>query len=398
MAIRGIYQSNQGIVGERVGDFASAILMVDPTGSAPMLAMTSGMPNRPAGDTIFHWFEDAHISGNTTATGGGTTTTIPVTDSSVYVPGTVLMVEDTGEYLLVDSVTDAQIGVIRGLAGTAIVAITNGMTLQNVGNAHEEGSNRPVAVAQQGAPRLNYTQIFRNGWAVTGTAKAVKFLTGSKLAKNKMDCAKYHAEDKERAILFSKKHIGTRNGKQFRMTDGLLTQIEQYGGIVESATDGTTAGNYSWLLFNDWIRRLFKKNVKGQPNERIAFCGDVALQVINNFALADSEYNLEANETELGIMITTVKTPFGKLKMMTHPLMTENARWAKELYAFHPGGIARRTLRETFEENYDTNGNRIDGVDADEGLITTEMGIECGAAQTMGILRNLNKAVVSDFT
>lgn len=32
MAIQGIFASNQGIQGERVGDFSSAILMTNPTG------------------------------------------------------------------------------------------------------------------------------------------------------------------------------------------------------------------------------------------------------------------------------------------------------------------------------------------------------------------------------
>src|SRR3546814_17514096 len=82
----------------------------------------------------------------------------------------------------------------------------------------------PTAVTQQGHPRMNYTQIFRNGWAISGTAKAVKFLTGSKLAHNKKMCASYHAEDMERTFLWGKKTITTLNGKQFRLTDGVVQQ------------------------------------------------------------------------------------------------------------------------------------------------------------------------------
>src|SRR3546814_4037873 len=74
---------------------------------------------------------------------------------------------------------------------------------------------------------MNYTQIFRNGWAISGTAKAVKFLTGSKLAHNKKMCASYHAEDMERTFLWGKKTITTLNGKQFRLTDGVVQQIER---------------------------------------------------------------------------------------------------------------------------------------------------------------------------
>src|SRR3546814_2587389 len=78
---------------------------------------------------------------------------------------------------------------------SSIVSITSAHNVQKLGNAFEEASDMPTAVTQQGHPRMNYTQIFRNGWAISGTAKAVKFLTGSKLAHNKKMCASYHAED-----------------------------------------------------------------------------------------------------------------------------------------------------------------------------------------------------------
>lgn len=246
---------------------------------------------------------------------------------------------------------------------------------------------------------MNYTQIFRNAWAVSGTAKAVEFRTGNKVAKNKRDCAMYHAEDMERAALWGRKHVGTLNGKPFRLTDGILAQIENFGGTVESvATDsgsGAVAGEFSRGDFEDFIRRVFSINVKGQPNERIAFCGDIFLAGLNRMTMLDGTYNISAGETEVGIEVTTIKTPFGKLKLMTHPLMNENPVWQRELYVLHPGAIRKRMLRETNDEGYDKNGNRIDGKDADEGVITTELGWEVGAASTMGILRNFQKAVAT---
>src|SRR3546814_16804400 len=72
----------------------------------------------------------------------------------------------------------------------------------------------PTAVTQQGHPRMNYTQIFRNGWAISGTAKVVKFLTGSKLAHNKKMCASYHAEDMERTFLWGKRSGERRVGTE----------------------------------------------------------------------------------------------------------------------------------------------------------------------------------------
>lgn len=50
MAVQGIFASNQGIVGERLGDFSSAVLMTNPTGNAPLLGLTAGMPKESAQD------------------------------------------------------------------------------------------------------------------------------------------------------------------------------------------------------------------------------------------------------------------------------------------------------------------------------------------------------------
>lgn len=396
--IQGIFASNQGIVGDRAGDFASAILRIDPTGTALFLALSSGMGKESAQDTIFHWFEDSHQAGRSNITGGTTTTTIGVGDGSQYVPNQVLLIEDTGEIVMATAITGNDLTVIRGMGGTAVVSVDNTMHIQSIGNAHEEASAMPTAITQQGSPRFNYTQIFRNSWAISGTAKAVKFNTGSRLAKNKRDCALYHAEDMERALIFGRKHITTINGKPFRLTDGIQSQIEQYDGLVEDVTDGTTAGNYSWLLFSDYMRRLFSKNIKGQPNERMAIGGNLWLAALEQMAKLDGSYQIFQGESVLGIKVTSIVNAFGTLKIMTHPLFNENPLWNQDLMLLHPGGIKRRILRETFEEGYDSNGNRINAKDADEGVITSEFGVAVGGAQVMGILRGFQKAVKSDPT
>lgn len=393
--ISGIFASNQGIVGERAGDFASAILQINPTGSALMLALSSGMGKESAADTIFNWFEDVHQAGRSTVVSGGTATTVVVDDGSRYIPNEILLCEESGEYMLVTAVTGNSLTVVRGIGGTSIVSVGNTNHLQLIGNAHEEASGMPTAITQQGNARMNFTQIFRNSWAVSGTAKAVTYRTGDKVANNKRDCAIYHAEDQERSMIWGIKHVTSINGKPFRTTDGILAQIRQYGGTLLSAATGTVAGNLSQTDFADFTRQIFRRNIKGQPNERIAIGGDIALQVLNQMAQLDGNYQIFAGESKLGIMVTKFQTPFGSLNLMTHPLMNENPTWQHELYILHPGGIKRRMLRETSQEGYDTNGNRIDGIDADQGVMTTEMGVQVGAAQTMGILSNIQKAVAS---
>lgn len=393
--IQGIFMSNQSIVGDRVGDFSSAILQINPTGTALMLALSSGMGKTAAGDTIFNWFEDAHQSGRAGIVSGGTSTTVVVDDGTMYVPGDVLLVEETGEVLYVTANSSGSLTVVRGIGGTTITSVTNVMHTVSIGNGHEEASERPTAVTQQGMARSNLTQIFRNTWAVSGTTKAVKYRTGDKVAKNKADCALYHAEAMEKAFIFGRKHLGSLNGSPFRLTDGIRAQLDQYDGIVEAANTGSNAGDLSWIDFEDFVRRVFAKNVKGQPNERIAIGGDISVAVLNGMARLDGTYNISQGETKLGIKVTELVTAFGTLKLMTHPLFNENPTWAKDLMVLHPGAIRKRVLRETIDEGYDANGRRIDGRDADEGIMTTELGFEVGAASTMGMLTNITAAVAS---
>lgn len=400
--IRGIYASNQSIVGDRVGDFASVMLEVNPQGTALLLALSSGMAKESANDTIFNWFEDVHQPMRTQFTASANTSdvTVTVADGSMYVTQQVLQVQETGEVLLVTGVSGNTLTVIRGIGGTTPANITTSMFAQSIGNAQTESSDMPTAISQQGKVRSNYTQIFRNAWGVSGTAKAVAYRTGNKVAKNKKDCANYHAEDIERAFIWGVKDIRHIGGKPFRMTDGILTQISQYGGIVTTANSAApagspTAGQLSFNDFEDFMRQIFSKNVKGQPNERLVFAGDVALSQFNKMARLDGTYELYKEEEVFGIKVTTLVCQFGRLKILTHPLMVENPLWQKELYVLHPGGIKKKVLREPQNEGYDSNGNRIMGKDADEGVITSEQGIAVGAAQTMGIYRNISKGVKS---
>jgi len=393
--IQGIFNSNQGIVGERAGDFSSAILMTNPTGRAPLLGLTAGMGKESAQDTTFTWFEDAHEPGRQEVVSGGTGTALVVVDGSFYTPNTILEVQDTGEHLFVASAVGNTLTVVRGFAGTSIVSLAGGEFVQKIGNAFEEASAIPTAVTQQGAPRFNFVQIFRDAWAISGTAKAVKYITGSKLAHNKAMCGTYHSESIERSFIWGRKTLTTLNGRQFRTTDGILTQIETFGGYVESANSGG-AGQLSRGALEDWIQDIFTYNVMGQPNERVAFIGNKALAEVNKMAFLDGSYQFGASETSLGVKITEVTTPFGTLKMMTHAMMNENPIWSHEIYALHPGAIKKRVLRETFPETLGGSAGGTAGRDADEGVITSEMGIQVGAARTMGIMRNVTTAVATN--
>ncbi len=387
MAVKGVFASDQGIQGDRKGDFASALLQVNPTGTAPLLALSSGMESAGATDTAVTWFEENHISGRINVTNNATTgATLTVDDVSIVVPGAIFLVEANGEYVFVQSISGNDLTVIRGFAGTVNTTIDGSSTpvpIQRIATAHEEGSARPVAVANLGFPRFNYMQIFRNTWDVTGTARNVEFHTGNLVAKNKRDAGLFHAEDIERALWFGRKSIGVKNGRPFRTMDGVLAQI-----VTNVETQG---GDTTQDELNAHWEAVFGRNIKGKPNERIAFCGNSVITTINSIARIDGVNNLSPGQTEFGFKITKWMTPYGDLSLMTHPLFNESPLWTENLYTLHPGAIRMRWLRRTHEDSNDRDGTRA-GADSDFGVFTSELCVEYRAELTGGKFTGINTA------
>lgn len=397
MSIRGIFASHSGIVGERVGDLSSRVLQLGYSGTAPLLALSSGMPKESAGDSTYSWVEDSHISGNTTATANKTSadTVIAFANTNIWTKNTIIMNQTTGEYMFAVSIdSPTQATVLRGIGGSTPAAITSGDVFQHIGTAFEEGGGKPEAVTQKGESRQNYVQIFKNGWAITGTAKAIKWHSGSQLAYNRSQALGYHVEDLERSFIFGRPGVMTVNNKQMRLSGGIVYQIETYGGLVESANAGG-AGQMNLKGIINFMRRIFDRNVKGMPNERIAFTGSATLELISQMVMQDSQYNIQQGETAYGIKVYKIVGFNGDLTLATHPLFVENSIWGKELHVYHPGLIKKRVLRDTWEETFGAGSSNNNGVDAEEGFIALETGWQAQAVETMGIMRNITTAVKS---
>lgn len=392
MAVKGVFASHQNIVGARKGDFASGLLQTQPTGSAPMLALSTGMMSRDLTDTVATWFEENHLTGRIGVTNNaGTAATLVVNDPSQVVAGQLYLVEASGEIVFVESITGASATVTRGFGDTTATAIDGSAVvahLQRIGTAFEEGSARPTAFVNLGYPRFNYAHIFRNSWDVTGTTRAVEYHTGNVVAKNMADAALFHAEDIERASFYSVKAMGVMNNKPFRTMDGIKQQLQT--NVTSQSTNVSWAGD-----IRPFLQAIFEVNVKGQPNERIAFCGNTVLAVIEDIARLDSTINISPGEGAYGFKFKKLMTPFGDITLMTHPLMNENPVFTKELWVLHPAAIEYRWLRRTSNDDYDRNGSRA-GVDADYGVITSEMCVCYKAERTGGYFNDIDTAAASN--
>ena len=385
MAVKGVFASDQNIAGTEKGSFASTILKLYPTGSAPLLGLTSGMQSNDESSTIITWFEENHLNGYLTVTNDATTgVTVSLgSDINQIVAGAVLLNQATGEYMLVESVSGNDATVKRRLGGSTTTTFTIGAKLQRISASHEEGSSRPNAIANIGYPRFNYMHIFRNSWSATATAKAVDYHTGSVVAKNRADAGIFHAEDIERALLWSIQSVGVMNNQPYRTMNGIINQI--------TTNVSAQSTNTTWSDINTFLQTIFERNIKGKPNERIAFCGNTVLSVLNEIAKLSATINIVPGETEMGIKVNKWLTPFGDVTLMTHPFMNENPIWTKEMYILHQGAIKVKYLRRTNHDADDKNGSRS-GTDSDTGVFTTECSVEYGAELTGGIYTGIDTA------
>lgn len=394
MAIRGLFASHSGIVGDRRrDDFASRILMNEFAGTAPMLAMSAGMPKDNIRNTEFSWVEDSHISGNAelTANHDNAVTAIAVDDTNLWIVGSIIINQSTGEHMLITAIAGTTVTVVRGFTNTTAAAGTTGDKVQMIGTAFAEGSDGAESVMQVGESRTNYVQIFKAAYGVTGTANAVEYQSGNKMAESKGQARTQLAEQIERSFMFGRPGVLSQGQKVLRLSAGIDYSIRQYGGLVESANDNATAGRLNIYTLQNFLRRVFDRSIKGQPNERISFTSSHVIELIQRMVMDLGEYSINVRETAFGIRVVELITPNGTIKMLTHPMFIENDAWALQLWVLHPAGIRRKILRDVMVVDQ-TQQNQANAKDIESGHLLTELGFEVKGVQTMGMITNIQTA------
>ena len=389
MAVKGIYVSDAGALNERNEGLANTILSEARGSAVPLFALSAGLAEENASGAVFSWYEEGIWTTRSVITAvpaPGTGNLLTVEDTSWITENMVMMIESTGEYIMVLGVTNNVLTVQRGISGTQVSPIVIGGTeqaLQLIGTAFEEASERPTAVATNPYPRTNITQIFRNSWDISRTAKSTTYRHGDRKARNKQTAAMIHATLIEYSLLFGRRHMGVINNKPYRQMDGVLSQLRS--NIFIAPTDGLTRRS-----LDDYVERLFSKNIKGQPNERITFVGNAALRALNEIVWRYGSYNISVRENTFGINVRNFVTPFGDLTMIPHPLMNDSPIFSHDMYSLHPAAMEIAWLDKTFHLDEGGNGQASDLRDAEAGVFTSELTVKYGLEQTGAIMTGIN--------
>jgi hypothetical protein len=403
----GVFNTSNFATDLAAKSFAAMITRLMPGGNAPLFGLTSMLSDETALQVEHGFFSKTMVFPElkiNLAAGYLAGDTVFVMDTTVNaLPGMIMRIERTGENVIINTVNSATtVSVTRSVGSVAAAAINDDDDFYQVGNAFEESSNRPTANNIIPVRVTNLTQIFRNTWAISGSAQATQVIAGDSTdAENRQDAAAFHATDIEKAIFFGQKSQGTRNGQPFRTMDGLLNMIEtpanyppSFGGSTNSFTAGATT---NWTQLEGFLNPVFDQvtDPKG-GNERVLFCGGDAKVVLNNIGRLNGTYQLLDGQTNFGLQFSTLTISRGKFRIVEHPLFNTNSFWAKmavgvDLPTFR---LAYLAGRKTQNMEFNTKGQQAadNGIDAVGGTLTTEVTTVIKNVPANVVIRNLTAA------
>lgn len=375
--------------------FAANLVRTSPNGTAPLFALTAMTGTKSATQINHGYFTKAMVfpQAQLTAAITNSATTLAVTNTNYFVPGQIFRIASTGENIRIVTVASAtSITVTRGFGTITAKAANANDWIYQIGSAFEQASVRPQANALQPQYVSNNTQIFRNSWAISGTAAAVETYVGmGEMAENRADCASFHAQDIEKALFFGQKSLTTVNNQVMSTMDGLESVLTQLAPANITTAGATT--NYDQL--EAALDPVFSVATDAKvANERVLFVGGKALRVINKIGRLTGQYQIIDGATNFGLQFSTFKIPRGTFRMIEHPLLNSNpwlssSAWAVDLSTFDVAW-----LRKTFHKGYGLTGEIAAdaGIDAMGGTLTSELTTEIKNPSANGIIWGLTDA------
>lgn len=379
--IPGIFSSQGGINAERLDSFNSKLFRSQLAGTAPIFALSSGSTQFQLTSKIHYWFMKQPYSSKliASAAANNTATSITVDKGAVVEPSSVIMNTKTNEYMFVSAVSGNTLTVVRGFAESTAAAVTQNDELLYLGTAKKEGSLAPNPKYRRGVPRMNYSQIFRNGWGTTRTAEHIKFITGNKVTENKEDAVSMHAQDIEMALLLGRKSLNQVDGSEVLSTmDGLTSIVKNNTALAAAATLDS---------IQEWMYSNFETCPEGVPNERVVMTSLNVLYILNKLIReAGSSYYPIGTATKVyGLDVYALQLPgMQEVKILAHPLFSQTESLSKSMLIYHPGLI---------KIGYMTDAEIKDatpvGMDGQANVITSELTLEYADENTGGVLSNI---------
>ena len=270
-------------------------------------------------------FEDDYVArwavnGSTTVAASASSTTIAVTDGTLFRPGDVFIVpqaasESTApEQIRVTGVSGNNLTVVRNVGSGGLMTIVPAADLAILGTTFEEGATPPSAKTTAPSLVTSYTQIFRKTINLSKTQVASKVYSAPK-GERRFQHAKKLKEmkiDMNRQFLFGTKSealTGGPSGAPIRTTMGLNSVI--------STNTSNASGTLTETVFETFARQSFRYGKK----KKLLLAAPVIISAIHSWG--NSKLQLKPMENIYGVDITRVQTGHGQW-LLANDWMLEN--------------------------------------------------------------------------
>ena len=377
--LNGIFTTNQNPPELNMRSFASTLLRLFPNGSAPMFALSSQTGKSKAKSSTHGYFSKTMSFIATTSTAGDLVGALLLTVGSTVgmTVGMILHNLRTRENMLISAVNSpTTITVTRGFGRIPAAALLAADRLVQVGTAFAEGSTRPSARQLATAYIPNFTQIFRNAWALTDTARASLSEAGySNIQESRKDCSMFHSTDIEGAIIWGQPSMNTAGATPIHSTQGVMDAMMQYAPANVNLAGATTTYKQLVALLTPAFQ--FSTDMSNSRT-RVLFGDSHAIAVINDIGRASGQVYITQNENSFGMNFTNFKFYKGEVKIIEHPLMNGMGLVGTALVMDMPAlKMAYMDGRDTKPEEYGGNGQSVElGTDGVGGSLTTEVAVE----------------------
>lgn len=395
--LTGIFNTTQNPAELNARSFSDTILRLFPNGSAPLWAMSAKAGKTKAKSSTHGYFSKTMTFVATASTSGDTSsaTQITVDSTAGMLPNMVLHNIATRENMRVISVDSSVLVTVRRAFGrVAAATITTADKIIQIGTAYAEGSNRPDARRLQTVYVANYTQIFRNAWGLTDTARASMAEMGySNVAEDRKDCGLFHSIDMESAVMFGQAKMDVSGSQPLHSTQGVLDSIYQYAAANVNPASSTTS--YAQLV--TLVEAPFNYSTDaGNNGERIGFCDRKAMKVLTDIGRKSGQIQIMQSENAFGMKFTSFKFYQGTINMIQHPLMNGLNPTGGNLMIVDIAAVKLAYMegRDAVPEEYGTNGKQVElGTDGVGGSLTSEFAVEVINPYACGYVTGLTAGV-----
>lgn len=396
--LSGVFNTTQNPTELNARSFAGTMLRLFPNGTFPLFGLLSQTQKSVAKASTHGYFSKTMTFGSVKindATGLAADVTLTVDSTTGILPFMVLYNPVTRENVRVLTVNSAtELGVFRAFGRIVAADYADDGVWIVVGSAFAEGSNRPASRGMATIHIPNFTQIFRNAWALTDTARASLAEAGfSNIAENRRDCALLHSTEAESAIFFGQPKMDTTGAQPVHATQGIYDATDQYAPTHTNAAGATTT--YNQLVTLTEPAWEFSTDM-GDAKSRVAFVGSGANKVLHDIGRMSGQVTISQEETSFGMQFTRFKIYKGIINIVEHPLFNAWPELQKLMVIVELAALklAYMNGRDTKAEEYSGAGVNSSGEDSVGGSLTSEFAVELINPFACAIVENLTAAAV----